>query len=139
MPGSSAIFFYVWYSNDMAFDIVAAREHLAHREQERTRRLQALEAQARKDAETIIAMLIEKYRPSRIVQWGSLLRAGRFREWSDIDIAVEDLHDPLAGLRALDDASELTSFPVDIVELDRIDRRHAETILSEGKVVYELH
>jgi len=61
------------------------------------------------------------------------------RDASDIDIAVEDLHDPLAGLRALDDASELTSFPVDIVELDRIDRRHAETILSEGKVVYELH
>lgn len=120
---------YLWYNTHMAFDIVAAREYLAHREQERTRRLQAREAQARKDAETIIVMLIEKYHPSRIVQWGSLFRTGRFR----------DLNDPLAGLRALDDASELTTFPVDLVELDRIDRRHAETILSEGNVVYEHH
>ena len=121
----------------MAFDTAAAREYLAHRDRERARRRKNLEAQARNDADTIITMLAEKYRPLRIVQWGSLLRPGRFREWSDIDIAMEGLKDPLDGLRALDDASELTEFPVDIVELDRIDPRHAETILREGKVVYE--
>jgi predicted nucleotidyltransferase len=121
----------------MAFDIAAARKHLAHRDQERAQRCRAMEAQARKDADTIIAMLVEKYRPARIVQWGSLLRPGRFREWSDIDIAMEGLTDPLDGLRAADDASQLTEFPVDIVELDRIDPRHAETILQEGTVVYE--
>ncbi len=84
-------------------------------------------------------MLVKKYRPLRIVQWGSLLRPGGVREWSDIDIAMEGLNDPLDGLRAADDASALTEFPVDIVELDRIDPRHAETILREGKVVYERH
>ena len=73
------------------------------------------------------------------MQWGSLLRPGGFREWSDIDIAMEGLNDPLDGLRAADDASVLTEFPVDIVELDRIDPRHAETILREGKVVYGHH
>ncbi len=121
----------------MAFDTAAAREYLARRDRERARRLDSLEAQARNDAETIITVLAEKYRPLRIVQWGSLLRPGRFREWSDIDIAMEGLKDPLDGLRALDDASGLTEFPVDIVELDRIDPRHAETILREGKIVYE--
>lgn len=121
----------------MAFDAAAAREHLARRAQERARRLNKLQEQARNDADRIIAMLVEKYRPLRIVQWGSLLRPGGVREWSDIDIALEGLADPLAGLRAADDASALTEFPVDIVELDRIDPRHAETILREGKVVYE--
>jgi predicted nucleotidyltransferase len=123
----------------MAFDTAAAREHLARRNRERTRRLNDLQEQARNDADRIIAMLVEKYRPLRIVQWGSLLRPGGFREWSDIDIAMEGLNDPLDGLRAADDASALTEFPVDIVELDRIDPRHAETILREGKVVYGHH
>ena len=86
----------------MAFDIAAAREYLARRDRERARRRKNLEARARNDADTIIAMLAEKYRPLRIVQWGSLLRPGRFREWSDIDIAMEGLKDPLDGLRALD-------------------------------------
>jgi predicted nucleotidyltransferase len=78
----------------MAFDTAAARECLARRDRERARRIDNLEARARNDAQAIITMLAEKYRPLRIVQWGSLLRPGQFRKWSDIDLAMEGLKDP---------------------------------------------
>ena len=120
----------------MAFDTVAAAETLKKRAAARQKRLAALEKQAQQDASRIISFLIKKYQPKRIYRWGSLLTPGRFREWSDIDIAMEGLGDPLAGLRALDDACRMTRFPVDLVELDRIDPRHAADIKKEGRLVY---
>ena len=122
---------------EMAFDIEAARRYHQQRVKERRHLWAELEARARADAERIIAMLVERYKPTRIYQWGSLTRPDRFREWSDIDIALEGLQDPLAGLHAMDDAEEMTSFPVDLAELERIDPAHAETIRSRGRLVYE--
>ena len=119
------------------FDIAAARENLRKRQVAQRQSLAIMVGQARIDAERIVAMLIQNYRPQRIHQWGSLLRPERFREWSDIDIALEGLVDPLDGLRALDVASTLTQFPVDIVELERIHPAHAKTIREEGRMVYE--
>jgi len=121
----------------MAFNIQKARENLRKRRRERQADLQALFIRACEDAKSIVEMLIEKYHPHRIYQWGSLLTPSRFREWSDIDIAVEGLEGPLDGLHALDDACLLTGFPVDIVEIERIHPEHAHTIRAEGKLVYE--
>ena len=120
-----------------AFDIDAARRHLRRREAERRERLKDLAQRARRDAQRIVEMLIARYRPRRIYQWGSLLEVEGFREWSDIDIAVEGLEGPLTGLRAADDARQMTGFPVDLVELERIHPLHADTIRREGKLVYE--
>ena len=122
---------------DREFDAAAARETLRRRREERFRDLERLEADAAADAAAIIGMLVERYQPRRIYQWGSLTRAGAFREWSDIDIALEGLEDPLDGLRAMDDAAQLTRFPVDLVELERIDPRHAADIRTRGTLVYE--
>jgi predicted nucleotidyltransferase len=121
----------------MAFDIQKARENLQRRHNERQADLHALFARAGADANRIVSLLIEKYHPRRIYQWGSLLAPSRFREWSDIDIAVEGLAGPLDGLDAIDDAGLLTTFPVDLVELERIHPEHAQTIRVEGKLVYE--
>ena len=121
----------------MAFDIGAARRNLQEKSRRRTQVLRKLHYRAQSDTADIVAMLIDRYRPVRIYQWGSVLQPDRFREWSDIDIAVEGLEDPLDGLRAADDASELTSLPVDLVELDRIDPRIADTIRQEGRLMYE--
>lgn len=110
---------------------------LAARRERRARHLRELERRANEDARRIITFLIERYRPTRVYQWGSLLKPGEFREWSDIDIALEGLTDPLDGLRAADDAASMTDFPVDLVELDRIDPRHASTIREEGRLVHD--
>ena len=119
------------------FDIVAARETLEGRERKRaeTRRLRWVKACD--DFDRIVAHIIQKYKPLRIYQWGSLLNAKRFTEMSDIDIALEGLAGPLDGLHALADAEEMTDIAVDIVELERIHPLHAKTIREEGKLIYE--
>jgi len=119
------------------FDVAAARQTLRRRDTRRRQQLAVLVAEAQADFCRIKDMLIEAYHPQRIYQWGSLLRPERFQEISDIDIAVEGLDDPLAGLHALDDACQLTRFPVDLVEMERIHPAHAKTIREEGKLVYE--
>lgn len=119
------------------FDIAAARETLARRDADRRKRFLAMAKDAQRDFERIVEMLVKKYRPKHIYQWGSLLKPERFSDRSDIDIAVEGLDDPLAGLHALDDACALTRFPVDLVEMERIHPAHAATIREEGKLVHE--
>ncbi|TVR60889.1 MAG: nucleotidyltransferase domain-containing protein [Spirochaetaceae bacterium] len=121
----------------MGIDITRARATLERRRQNRAAELAKREKDAHAAVHQILELLLEKYKPLRVYQWGSLLHEGEFREWSDIDIAVEGLSDPLDGLRAADDASRLTDIPVDLVELDRIDPRHAATIRDEGRLLYE--
>lgn len=121
----------------VTFDVAAAKQTLALRSADRRIRLLGAAAEAQQDFGRICEMLVSKYRPRRIYQWGSLLQPDRFQEISDIDIAIEGLGAPLEGLHALDDACRLTRFPVDLVEMERIHPAHAKTIRNEGKLVYE--
>ena len=119
------------------FDIAAAKHTFTQRNLHRRKQLREKARQAQADFNQIKEMLVRKYHPKRIYQWGSLLAPEKFQEISDIDIAVEGLTDPMAGLHALDDACQLTRFPVDLVELERIHPAHAETIRKQGKLIYE--
>lgn len=58
-------------------------------------------ARAASDSRAIIDMIAREYRPSRVYQWGSLLRPERFRDYSDIDIAVEGVADAGTFFRML--------------------------------------
>ncbi len=119
------------------FDIAAAKETMARRKRARTEARRERLEKARADFEKIVAHIIQKYRPLRVYQWGSLLDERRFTEISDIDIALEGLAGPLDGLHALADAEDMTDIAVDIVELERIHPLHAKSIREEGKLIYE--
>lgn len=113
------------------------RAFQARKQKRLNRRHRDLLAKAGKDFQRIVAMIIEKYQPGRIYQWGSLMDEGRFRSYSDIDIAVEGITDPQTFFALLDDADRLTEFPVDIVMMETIHPLHAKSIRSKGKIVYE--
>ena len=88
------------------------------------------------DAERIIVMIVQKYRPDAVYQWGSVLRPERFTELSDIDIAVEGM----SGARffaMLGEAEDLTRLPLDIVQLEHIEPEFRELIVRYGRRVYE--
>jgi predicted nucleotidyltransferase len=121
----------------MSVSSATASEFLRRRTDKRRQEWSDLEEKAKSDVANIVRHLIETWHPRRIWQWGSLIRPAEFREWSDIDIAVEGLTGPLDGLKAAEEAACMTSFPVDLVELDRIDPRHARTIREEGVLVYD--
>jgi predicted nucleotidyltransferase len=96
-------------------------------------------AEANADAEKIIEMVQRDYRPSRIWRWGSLLDRSRFSEISDIDIAVEGIGDTATFFALYGKALAMTAFPLDLIELERIEPIHADSIRKNGRLVYERH
>jgi len=92
---------------------------------------------ARRDFDTVVAMIVREHKPLRIYQWGSLLEDRHFSEISDIDIAVEGITDAeaLSGLRG--EAEQLTRFPLDIVAIEHVHPAYAEHIRRRGRIVYE--
>jgi predicted nucleotidyltransferase len=96
-----------------------------------------LHAEAQRDAEAIVEMIIRRFEPRRLVQWGSVLQSDQFREYSDVDIAIEGVTDPETFFEILDAAESMTRFPVDIVQLEHVEPAYRDLILEKGRVVYE--
>lgn len=92
--------------------------------------------EADRDARKILDHCIRSH-PARIFQWGSVLHPDRFREWSDIDFALEGLEDPGTIFRLQAECEAMTRFPVHLVEMERIEPEYAESIRENGRVVYE--
>jgi len=118
-------------------NIKKVKENLYKREQiKKEARLKRFDA-AISDFNAIIQMIINQYSPKKIVQWGSLLHAEQFDENSDIDIAIEGILDAAKYFALLGDAMKLTRFPLDIIQLEKIEPEFAELILLKGKIIYE--
>ncbi len=119
------------------FDIEEARENLRKRRESAGQERERLFLKAEADCAAIIAMIRRQFNPKRIYQWGSLLHKEMFADYSDIDIALE-------GMGSMEDVMELervaesmTEFPLDIVEIEKINAAHAGSIRSQGRLVYE--
>ncbi len=113
------------------------RAFLEKKEERKRERRHELFLSASGDFNQIVEMIIQKYRPAKIYQWGSLLNERLFSERSDIDIALEGLDSVEDYFALLGDAEAMTSFPLDIVWLEKIHPLHAESIKKKGKLVYE--
>jgi len=119
------------------FDYAAAVANLKRRFEKRRNERLALHEKASRDCAAIVKMIIADYKPTRIYQWGSLLRPEQFDENSDIDIAVEGVSEPGAWFAMLGKAMDMTSFPLDIVDIDKIEPAHVDSIRNRGAIVYE--
>jgi predicted nucleotidyltransferase len=120
----------------MTIAVEHVRAFLAAREQRRQRDLDQRFDRAWHDFRAILELLRERYQPTRIYQWGSLLDRSRFNEHSDIDVATEGITDPAVWSQLVDRADELTQLPLDMVALERIEPEFAELIRMKGRVVY---
>jgi predicted nucleotidyltransferase len=94
-------------------------------------------AEAWRDFEAIVEMLIQKYNPRRIYQWGSVLKRDEFCEISDIDIGVEGIGGAERFFAVYGEAAAMTRFPLDLVEMEKIEPEFAELIKLKGRLVYE--
>ncbi len=118
-------------------NIEAARAFQKKKRLDRQAELELKHRDALYDFQQIVDMIVSKYKPKRIYQWGSLLNKEHFSELSDIDIAVEGLPDAQSYFNMLADAEKLTSFPLDIVEMESIHELHKNMIIQKGVLVYE--
>ena len=68
---------------------------------------------------------------------GIPLESQAVSEISDIDIAVEGLSGPEEFFKTVGIAMDMTSFPVDVVEMETLPTGTAERIRMRGRIVYE--
>ena len=120
-----------------ATHVEAARRRLRDRDQARQKRFRAMWTRAEADSRAIIDMIVRDYLPTRVYQWGSVLRPERFRDYSDIDIAVEGVVDAETFFRMLGAAQTMTEFDLDLVQIEKIAPEYAEDIRQHGKIAYE--
>lgn len=118
-------------------DIKKVRANLKKKREIAEKRNHELLQAARADFAGIVEMLIRDYHPRLVYQWGSLLHENEFSEISDIDIAIEADLDPKSFFAMLTRAQSMTTFPLDLVELDKIHPLHAESIRKRGRLIYE--
>jgi predicted nucleotidyltransferase len=120
-----------------SFDIETARRNLDRATEEHARFLSTRLDKAKADFASIAGMIIEKYHPTRIWQWGSLLDPDSFAEYSDIDIGIEGVCEAPRFFALLGDAMKRTEFPLDIVQMEKIEPEFSELIRRKGIIVYE--
>lgn len=129
--------FFKYYVGMTQVDIEEVRGFLDRRAKQHQDLLKKRFDRAQRDFDKIIQIIINKYDPLRIYQWGSLLHPEDFSEISDIDIAVEGIASTEQFFSLLSEADELTDFPLDMIEIDKIHPLHAESIRKKGRLVYE--
>jgi predicted nucleotidyltransferase len=124
--------------NELAdsFNYLSARRRLQRKQEEITERRFQLWQQAEEEANKIINMIINKYQPQRIIQWGSVVDSKYFSEISDIDIAIVGV-DSVTFLQILADAEAITRFSLDLIRWENIDPSFQNIILMKGKIIYE--
>jgi predicted nucleotidyltransferase len=120
-----------------AIDLDKVRAFLAGKAATRRERLDRALARAEADFERIVRHISTQYPVTRIWQWGSLVEKRHFSEISDIDIALEGLGGPEEYSAILGDAMRMTDFPLDIIELEKIDLFDSARIRARGRLVYE--
>ncbi|MBD3391036.1 MAG: nucleotidyltransferase domain-containing protein [Chitinivibrionales bacterium] len=120
-----------------AFDTAAVARKLRERDARRRQHRLELHRRAAADADAIIGLIRDKYNPRRIYQWGSVLHPDRFDENSDIDIAVDGLKSAEEFFALYGDVMDMTDFALDLVELEKVNPIHRESILKNGRVAYD--
>ncbi|OQX24778.1 MAG: hypothetical protein BWK80_19015 [Desulfobacteraceae bacterium IS3] len=119
------------------FNIKKASEFLRRKQEKKQEENRTRFEAAWRDFNKIVAMIIENYKPVRIYQWGYLLNENHFSEISDIDIAVQGIDLDEHYFAMIGQAMRLTDFPLDIVEIEKIEPIHAQHIREKGRLVYE--
>ena len=86
--------------------------------------------------DALVAKLEQDYCVLAAVLYGSLAR-GEAWEKSDIDIALQGLPSAKVYFDLFGDAMDMTTFPLDIVEIEKIEPEYRESIIENGKLIYE--
>lgn len=118
------------------FDYASASQSLKHKQDQAQAQRFSLWQKAKADSVTIIEMIIEKYSPEQIIQWGSILKPKHFSEVSDIDLAISGV-DSIVFMNLLADAESLTQFSLDLVRWEELCDPFQRIISMKGIVVYE--
>jgi len=94
-----------------------------------------IRAKAIREAKHLKDILVKEFSVKKVVLFGSVLEAGRFKENSDIDIAVAGLPKKLY-FRALSRLMMESTFEIDLKPVEDVSELLRQRI-KKGKVIYE--
>jgi len=118
------------------FNYSSAYQYLQDKQSKIKSKRFSLWKKANSDSLAIIDIIIKKYHPEKIIQWGSILNSKHFSEVSDIDLAIAGV-DSITFMSLLADAENLTDFSLDLVRWEEVCPPFQNVILMKGKVIYE--
>ncbi len=111
------------------------RKAWARRAEERRRYCRLRRNEAHEEAKSLAARIAGYPGVFRVMLFGSVLKENRFREESDIDLAVWGLR-PRDYFKALADLENHSSFPIDLIPMEDARSGIAKRI-QNGEVLYE--
>ena len=120
----------------MSVSISEVKKYLKEKNHRERIYRQDLFKHATKDFDRMVAYIKRNYRNITIYQWGSLMNPEDFDENSDIDIAVAGINSSEQFFKLYGELIKMTEFPLDFVEIDRIDILNQESIKGKGRLVY---
>ncbi len=97
------------------------------------------------EIQSIVGQIIRKYRPEKIILFGSLAR-GEYHEGSDIDLFIVKSNSPELGVERIRELDRLIRYrigvdfivykPEEVEERISLEDPFVKAILKEGKVLY---
>ena len=120
----------------MSVNIAEVRDFLLQKDRRVREQRLALFKKASDDFSCMINHISRHYRHVTVYQWGSLLHSEDFDELSDIDIALEGVGSAEVFFKLYGELMKMTDFPLDIVELEKINPIHSSSIKKKGRMVY---
>ncbi|MEA5620669.1 nucleotidyltransferase domain-containing protein [Cronbergia sp. UHCC 0137] len=127
---------YVSKENPDQFDYKQARRFLQEKQDVLKASRFELWKKAQENCQNIIELIINKYQPQQIIQWGSILEPKHFSEASDIDLAVVGL-DWMTFMQMFAEAEDIAIFPLDLVRWETLHASFQKILLMKGKIIYE--
>ena len=118
-------------------DIQAVARRFEAMDREEIERRRERHRRAQEELRQALAYILANHTPRRVRVWGSVLRADRFTEQSDIDICVEGIVDPVEWSRLERGLLDIVTLPLDLVQWESLIAPHREAISERGTVVYE--
>lgn len=120
----------------MSVSISEVKKYLLEKNQKENSHRRELFKLATYDFNKMLDHIVCNYKNISVYQWGSLLHPEDFDENSDIDIAVAGIKSSEVFFKLYGELLKMTEFPLDLVELDRIDIGHQKSIKEKGRLVY---
>ncbi|MDI6793958.1 MAG: nucleotidyltransferase domain-containing protein [bacterium] len=81
-------------------------------------------------------LLSQQYDVKKVILFGSVTQKEKFSFHSDIDLAVEGLKDEYYW-KAYGELLVNSSFKIDLVPIEKTDRKFKERLTKEGVIIYE--
>ena len=117
-------------------EVAEYKKHWRERAEQEVALQRELASKARAEAMRVAQVLVRDFGARRVYLYGSLAQEDRFRERSDVDLAVEGIASQ-RFFKVWAAAGAHSSVPIDLVDLDGVGETMRRLIMEYGELLCE--